>query len=168
MTEFPELRWGRVDGPLRRPAIALAGTTFGSWAIRSLTPLDRRVLTRSNGKYTVLGPIGAPTLLLTTRGRKSGLERTTPLLYARAAPDRLIVVGSNFGQEHHPAWTSNLLADPQVTVTIAGTAVPARATQLHGADADRAFGQLAEEIPVYAAYKQRTDRRIRVFELTPR
>jgi hypothetical protein len=76
--------------------VALTCTQVGSWMIRKLAPVDRRVLQRSRGRYTVLGPLGAPVFLLTTTGRRSGQPRTTPLLCARDGDD-LIVVGSNFG-----------------------------------------------------------------------
>ncbi len=83
-------------------------THVGSWFIRALTPLDRFVIERSRGRYTALGPLGAPTMLLTTRGSVTGLKRTTPLLFARDGDD-ILVAGSNFGQEHHPAWSNNLV-----------------------------------------------------------
>jgi deazaflavin-dependent oxidoreductase (nitroreductase family) len=140
-------------------------TRPGSWLIRTMTPLDRRILVRSRGRYTALGPLGAPVLLLTTTGARSGLPRTTPLLYARDGED-LIVVGSNFGQARHPQWTSNLLAHPQVTVTIGGKDVPARAEQLDGDAASTAYRKLEEVARTYTAYRSRTDRDIRVFRLS--
>jgi deazaflavin-dependent oxidoreductase (nitroreductase family) len=132
--------------------------------IRSLTPLDRRLLTRTRGRYTVLGPIGAPTLLLTTTGAKSGLPRTSPLLYCRDGA-RLLVIGSNFGQARHPAWTANLLAKPEATVTIGGLDIPVRAELLAGAERQRGIDTFIELTRVYAAYLERTDRDIRVFAL---
>lgn len=77
-------------------------TRAGSWTVRTLTPLDRYLLEHSGGRYTVLGPIGAPTMLLTTTGAVSGLSRTTPLLFARDGDD-ILVAGSNFGGMKHPA-----------------------------------------------------------------
>ncbi|MGZ4651034.1 MAG: nitroreductase/quinone reductase family protein, partial [Kineosporiaceae bacterium] len=101
MTAFPDVRWGSDSSRLRGPLTAFASTRAGSWLIRRLTPLDRRLLVRSRGRYTVLGPVGVPLLLLTTTGAKSGLARTTPLVFTRDG-DSLILVGSNFGQERHP------------------------------------------------------------------
>lgn len=164
MTEWPEVRWGSERSILRRPAVALASTRAGSWLIRTLTPLDRRLLIRSRGRFTVLGPVGAPTLLLTTTGAKSGLPRTTPLLYARDG-DALVVVGSNFGQARHPAWTGNLLAHPQAVVTMAGRDIPVVATQLQGEDAERAYASMEALARTYTEYRARTDREIRVFRL---
>ena len=102
---FPDVRWGSDNSLLRKPAIAFASTTFGSWFLRSAAPLDRRLLQRSNGRFTILGPIGAPTVLLTTTGRKSGQPRTSPLLYIRDN-GRLIVVEEQLRPVHPPGMDS--------------------------------------------------------------
>jgi deazaflavin-dependent oxidoreductase (nitroreductase family) len=162
---FPDVRWGSESSRLRRPAAAFGSTRLGSWLVRTLTPLDRKLLIRSRGRYTVLGPIGAPTLLLTTTGAKSGEPRTTPLLYARDG-DGLVVVGSNFGQQHHPAWTGNLIKQPRATVTIGGQDVPVVAELLEGDEAERGYGLMGQVADTYLVYRGRTDRQIRVFRLT--
>jgi deazaflavin-dependent oxidoreductase (nitroreductase family) len=131
-----------------------------------MTPVDRRVLIRSNGRRTMLGPIGAPTLLLETVGRKSGQPRISPLLFARDGSS-VIVVGSNFGQQHHPAWTGNLLAHPDAVVVTGGQRIPVRATLLEGDEAEAAYQKMVDIAVTYAAYRGRTDRQIRVFRLTP-
>lgn len=166
MTQIPDARWGSSDSLLARLATRFASTRPGSWTVRTLMPLDRRVLIRSNGRRTLLGPIGAPTLLLETTGRKSGLPRNSPLLFARDG-DSVVVVGSNFGQSHHPAWTANLLADPHAAVLVGGERIPVTATLLDGAEAEAAYQKMVEVTSVYATYRGRTDRRIRVFRLTP-
>jgi deazaflavin-dependent oxidoreductase (nitroreductase family) len=167
MTTFPDGRWGSDTSILRQPLIALASTKPGSWLIKTLTPLDRKLLIRSRGRYTVLGPIGAPVLLLTTTGVTSGLPRTTPLLFAREG-DSVIVVGSNFGQDKHPAWTGNLIAEPTAVVTLGGKDIPAVAEHLSGDDAEAGYRALIEVAQTYAEYRSRTDRDIRVFRLSRR
>lgn len=162
---FPDVRWGSDRSWLRRPAIKLASTGPGSWLIRTMTPLDRKLLLRTDGRFTMLGPIGAPTILLETTGAKSGLPRVSPLLYARDG-DRLIVVGSNFGQEKHPAWTGNLIKSPDAVVIMAGQRIPVRAELLHGRAAEEAYRLMSELADVYTVYRGRTDREIRVFALT--
>lgn len=164
---FPDVRWGSENSFLRRPGVAFASTRAGSWTIRRLAGVDRRLLERSRGRFTVLGPIGAPTVLLNTIGRKSGQRRTSPLLYIRDG-DRLVVVGSNFGQDHHPAWTSNLLAQPEASVTMAGRDIPVLATQVTGDEKDRLYRKFVELAGAYAVYQGRTDREIRMFVLTRR
>jgi deazaflavin-dependent oxidoreductase (nitroreductase family) len=129
-------------------------------------PLDRRILIRSNGRKTVLGPIGAPVMLLETIGRKSGQPRTSPLLFARDG-DSIVVVGSNFGQAHHPAWTGNLIAHPAAVTVVGGQRIPVTATLLEGAEAESAYQKMVEVTAVYSSYRGRTDRQIRVFRLTP-
>ena len=166
MVDIPEELWGSSETALARLGERFASTRAGSWTIRRLMPLDRRVLVRSQGRRTVLGPIGAPVMLLQTVGRRSGSLRVSPLLFARDG-DSLIVVGSNFGQEHHPAWTGNLLAHPDAVVTIRGTAIPVRARLLEGDEAEEAYQRMIAVTTVYATYRGRTDRPIRVFRLTP-
>jgi deazaflavin-dependent oxidoreductase (nitroreductase family) len=147
--------------------IRFASTRIGSWVVRTLTPLDRYVITRSRGRYTALGPLGAPTMLLTTTGAVTGQTRTTPLLFARDGDD-ILVAGSNFGQEHHPAWSKNLIVHPDATATVGGEAVSVTAELLRGDDAQAGFEKMIEVVPVYAEYRNRTTRAIRVFRLRAR
>lgn len=162
---FPEdVRWGSGSSRLRRPLIAFGSSRAGSRLVKALTPVDRRLLVRSRGRFTVLGPLGLPTMLLTVTGATSGLPRTTPLLYARDGAS-LIVVGSNFGGATHPLWTKNLIANPSCTVTIGGVDAPAVATLLVGAEAEAGYQRMVEVVPTYDVYRTRTDRDIRVFRL---
>ncbi|MCW2544812.1 MAG: nitroreductase [Frankiales bacterium] len=163
---FPDVRWGSEASRLRGPLVAFSCSKPGSWLIRKATPLDRKLLMSSKGKYTVLGPLGIPMLLLTTTGAKSGLPRTTPLVYTRHGGG-LVVVGSNFGQAHHPLWTKNLLAHPDPIVSIGGQEIPAVATLLEGDDAEAAYNAMEAQARTYTEYRSRTDRDIRVFRLTP-
>ncbi|WP_405487518.1 nitroreductase/quinone reductase family protein [Nocardia sp. NBC_00511] len=164
--QFPERIWGSRTSLLSRLGSSFAATKIGSLTIRKLTPLDRRVLERTDGKYTVLGPIGAPVILLTTTGRKSGQPRTTPLLYVHDG-DTLYVIGSNFGQATHPAWTANLLAEPAAVVAIAGSRIPVRASLIEDAERkQRIFEQFEETTEAYTAYRKRTARDLRIFALT--
>lgn len=164
MSAFPDVRWGSERSRFRGPMIRFASTHFGSWAIRTLTPLDRFVIERTHGRYTALGPLGAPTMLLTTTGAATGLARTTPLLFARDGED-IIVTGSNFGQEHHPGWSKNLMVRPDAIATIGGKAIPVTAELLAGDEARAGFEKMIEVVPVYGEYRNRTDRAFRVFRL---
>jgi len=167
MSAFPDVRWGSEDSRLRRPVVWFGSTHVGSWVVRTLTPLDRFVIERSRGRYTALGPLGAPIMLLTTTGAVTGQARTTPLLFARDGDD-ILVAGSNFGQEHHPAWSKNLLVHADALVTIGGTAVPVTAELLTGDEARVGFDKMIDVVPVYAEYRNRTDRAICVFRLRAR
>jgi len=161
---FPDVRWGAERSSLRKPFIALSATTVGSALVKALTPIDRRLLLKSGGRLTVLGPIGAPVLLLTTTGRKSGLLRTTPLLYARDGK-RVCVVGSNFGQSRHPLWSDNLMAHAHATVRIGSTDIEVTATLLEGAERERMWKAFVAVARTYDAYRGRTTRDLRMFAL---
>jgi deazaflavin-dependent oxidoreductase (nitroreductase family) len=134
---------------------------------RRLSAVDRRVHRRTHGRWSVLGRHALPTMLITTTGRKSGLPRTQLLLYAVDGGE-YIVVGSNWGQAHHPAWSENLIAQPAARVTVGDREFGVHATLAAGAERDRLW-QLAQQIwPGYAAYAERADgRQIRIFRLTP-
>lgn len=164
---FPEGRWGSESAPLRGLVDAFAATSLGSRFIRTLVPLDRKLLTRTGGKYTILGPFGLQVLVLTTIGRKSGQRRQSPLIYTRDEK-RLYLFASNFGQAAHPAWSSNLLANPDAWVTMGGKEIPVVATGLSGAEYEHAYQLFMTYLKAYPAYRERTDREIRVFALDRR
>lgn len=166
MAEIPDEAWGNPDSVLARVAVRFASTKVGSWTVRTLMPLDRRLLIRSEGRRTILGPVGAPTMLLETIGRKSGQPRISPLLFARDGGS-IVVVGSNFGQQHHPAWTGNLLANPVAVAIVRGRRFAVRAERLAGEEAEAAYQLMVGVASTYASYRGRTDREIRVFRLTP-
>lgn len=164
---FPDARWGSESSPLRPVIDAFAASAFGSRCIRALVPLDRRLLSATKGRYTALGPFGLQVLVLTTIGRKSGQRRQSPLIYTRDG-HRLYLFGSNFGQSAHPAWSSNLLANPDAWVTLGGEEIPVRATLLSGDEYDHACELFMKYLKAYPAYRTRTDREIRVFALDRR
>lgn len=134
---------------------------------RRLSPVDRRLYQLTRGRWSVIGRSSLPTLLLTTTGRTSGLPRTQPLLYAGDG-DAYIVVGSNWGQAHHPAWSANLLAQPAARVTLGDREFDVRAALVAGAERDRLWPLMEKIWPGYTAYAERAEGRpIRIFRLTP-
>jgi deazaflavin-dependent oxidoreductase (nitroreductase family) len=161
--DFPDARWGSDHGLWAAVGRRFVGTTAGSALVRRLVPWDRTLLRRSNGRYTALGPFGVPLLLLTTTGARSGQPRTTPLVFLRRGP-ALLLAGSNFGQSHHPAWSTNLLAHPEAQVNIGGERVAVRSRLLDGAERQAAW-ELFRAAGPYGVYETRTDRTIRVFAL---
>jgi deazaflavin-dependent oxidoreductase (nitroreductase family) len=107
---------------------------------------------------------GTTTLLLTTTGRRSGKERTAPLIY-REDGDRYVVVASKGGAPEHPGWYENLAADPNVTVQVRGDRFPARAHTAGPDERPRLWRLMTEVWPDYDAYQQKTDREIPVVVL---
>jgi deazaflavin-dependent oxidoreductase (nitroreductase family) len=110
---------------------------------------------------------GRRLLLLTTRGRRSGREYTTPVAYTRDG-ERLLVYASQGGSPDHPDWYQNLVANPSVTVEVGSERYEAVATPLQGAERDREFAAQAERSPRFAQYQEKTDRVIPVVALTRR
>ena len=107
---------------------------------------------------------GTQTLLLTTRGRKSGEERTTPLIYQPHGDDYL-VVASKGGSPEPPDWFQNLSEQPEVGVQVLGDRFRARARTATPEEKPAMWEQMVGHWPPYEDYQQRTDRDIPVVVL---
>ena len=110
---------------------------------------------------------GTSTLLLTTKGRKSGESRTTPLIYGRAGDD-FVVVASKGGADEPPAWYLNLSEEPNVEVQVRDDRFPARARDATPEEKPELWERMVGEWPDYDAYQRRTDREIPVVVLQRR
>jgi len=108
---------------------------------------------------------GTTTLLLTTKGRKSGEERTTPLIYRPVGDDAYAIVASKGGAPKPPAWYLNLVADPEVGVQVKGDRFTARARTAGPDERPHLWRELAEVWPDYDEYQKKTDREIPVVVL---
>jgi len=131
-----------------------------------VVPADRVVARLTRGKLITFGVDELPTLLLTTTGRRSGKPRSVPILYL-ADGDSWVVAGSNFGQEQHPAWSANLLANPEASVVVRGKSVTVRAHLAEGAERERLLAALKGLWPAFAKYEEWSHRTLRIFRLTP-
>jgi deazaflavin-dependent oxidoreductase (nitroreductase family) len=109
---------------------------------------------------------GAPTLLLTTKGRKTGKSRTTPLIFARDA-ERYLIVASQGGAPTHPLWYLNLQETPEVTVQVKGEVFRASAQTADASEKPRLWKVVTETWPNYDVYQERTDRVIPLVTLQP-
>lgn len=118
---------------------------------------------RANAGMITSGPLaGAPGILLTITGAKTGRHYLTPLLYTRDG-DRYVVAASKGGAPEHPDWYHNLTTNPEVTAEVDGETFAARATEVHGDERDRLYAAHAEQLPAFRKYQDRTERRIPVF-----
>lgn len=109
---------------------------------------------------------GAPTLVLTTTGRRSGEPRQSALIYARDGDDYLIVASVG-GSPKHPAWYLNLLADPHARLQVKAEHLDVVAHTATDEEKPRLWKIVNETWPNYDAYQERTDRVIPVVVLTP-
>ncbi|MEV7092976.1 nitroreductase family deazaflavin-dependent oxidoreductase [Amycolatopsis sp. NPDC051045] len=102
---------------------------------------------------------GWPTLLLTTRGRKTGKLRRTALIYGQDGR-RHLLVASNAGSPAHPAWYLNLVAQPEVTVQDRGDTFTARARTATAEEKTRLWPVMTSIFPLYDTYQAQADREI--------
>lgn len=120
----------------------------------------------TRGRVSILDVAGLPNLMLTVRGRKSGIPRSTPLLaIPRPGGRSHLIAGSNFGGPVQPVWVLNLEANPEAEITVKGRTYPVHARLLEGDERAIAWREMLAVWPNYAHYEQRTDRTIKVFEL---
>lgn len=108
-----------------------------------------------------------PMLLLTTTGSRSGLPRETPLATVPRADGTYLVVGSNFAQQSHPAWTSNLLANPEASILFHGRRQTVITRLLEADEREECWHQALRWYPGWSRYRELTDREFRMFELVP-
>jgi deazaflavin-dependent oxidoreductase (nitroreductase family) len=147
----------------QRSVVRFAGTPAGARIFaRVAPPLDRVVFKATGGRATLASWLaGIPVVMLTTTGRRSGRRISTPIL-AVPEGDAFVMVGSNFGQAHHPAWVHNLRADPRAWVD--GREV--RAEEVEGPERDRLMALAGDIYPGFPAYVDRAaPRRIAVMRL---
>jgi deazaflavin-dependent oxidoreductase (nitroreductase family) len=110
---------------------------------------------------------GTTILLLTTIGRRSGQERTTPLIH-RVDDGRWVIVASKGGSPANPLWFENLMADPEPTIQVKDEVIPVRADVAQGEERERLWKLMTEVWPPYDEYQTRTDREIPVVVLSRR
>jgi deazaflavin-dependent oxidoreductase (nitroreductase family) len=116
-------------------------------------------------RFPRAGILGADTLVLTTRGRTSGLPRSTPVYYVRQG-EHLYIAASFAGRDAPPSWYLNLVADPQVEVDVTGERGGYLARVLSPDEAASIWPMLMAVYHPFARYQRRTSRRIPVIELT--
>ena len=113
--------------------------------------------------------LGFNTLVLTTVGRKSGAERTTPVGWFPGPDGSWLIVASAAGAKGNPAWYYNLAAHPgQVQIEVEGRTVAVVAEQLHGTERAQAWQQITAASPRFAQYQTKTDRELPIIRLVPR
>jgi deazaflavin-dependent oxidoreductase (nitroreductase family) len=126
---------------------------------------DRLLIRLTRGRVTLAGLAGLPELVLIVTGRRTGLPRSTPVLYV-PHEGRYLVAGSNWGGPTLPAWVHNLQAAGEAEVRIRDRRQRVRARRVRGEERARLWPVMVRTWPNYEKYAARTDREIPVFELT--
>jgi F420H(2)-dependent quinone reductase len=160
--ETGDIRRSTWSAILRR----LGATRIGVWVIKHVvSPLDRWIYQRTGGQRVALGKPLGPLLLLTTTGRRTGKEHTTPVYYLRDEY-RLVLCNVNPGFEHPNPWTLNLRANPLARVQIGSEKGIYQAREASLAEVERYWPQLVQVWPAYQTLYGRSGQRL-IFLLEP-
>ena len=154
---------------LRRTVQRFGASRPGSWFFaRVLHHLDRVVYRLTRGRTTLAGVLsGLPVVMLTTTGAKSGRESTVPILGFEEG-EAVVVVASNYGQAHHPAWYHNLRAHPRARLAVRGVWREVVVEELESPERERYLAIASEIYPGFPRYEKRAaPRRISVFRFIP-
>ena len=152
------------SGRVARLVQRIAGSrTFARIGPRVAPRVDRLVHRLSGGRVMVSQGM-LPVLMLTTVGARTGQLRTAPLATVLLDGD-FYVVASNFGREHHPAWSANLIAHPEARVSYRGDEFEVRAELLEPEEKAAVWPRLTELWPLFDEYAARSGRNLRVFRL---
>jgi deazaflavin-dependent oxidoreductase (nitroreductase family) len=144
----------------------LGATRTGVWIIKHvISPLDHQLYQRTGGQRVALGKPLGPLLLLTTTGRRTGKEHTTPVYYLRDG-NRLVLCNVNPGFEHPNPWTLNLRANPLARVQIGSEWSIYQAHEASQAEVDHYWTQLVQVWPAYETFYRRSGQRL-IFLLEP-
>ncbi|HET9614119.1 MAG TPA: nitroreductase family deazaflavin-dependent oxidoreductase [Candidatus Limnocylindrales bacterium] len=120
---------------------------------------------RAHGGRPASGPMaGKPLMILTTKGAKSGEDRTAIVTYHKDG-DAWIIAASKGGAPEHPAWFHNLRAHPDVTAEVDNEVFPVRAREATGPERDRLWNDHVAQLPEFGEYPKKTDRVIPMFVL---
>jgi deazaflavin-dependent oxidoreductase (nitroreductase family) len=132
--------------------------------MRWLNKLAIRRIRRKGGTF-----MGINTLLLTTIGRKSGLERTSPVGWFPGTDGDWLIVASAGGGVKNPQWYHNLAAHPdKVRIEVEDRMVAVVAEQLHDAERAAAWQQITAAVPRFVQYQRKTDRELPIIRLVAR
>lgn len=134
--------------------------------LKAINVVHRAVLRATGGRIGGRAK-NMPVLELVTTGRKSGARRSVLLTSPLQEGDTFVVVASRGGDDHHPAWYLNVVAEPSVEVVIGGRSRPMRASVPTGDERARLWEAVTARQPHYAGYQGRTEREIPLVVLEP-
>lgn len=126
--------------------------------------INRRVIEQFRAGGEIEGMHRDRLLLLTTTGARTGMARTTPMMFERDG-DRVLVMASNAGARKPPDWYANVVANPAVQVEIGDETYPATATVLTGAERERLWAMITTANPFFVDHQKKADRQIPVVAL---
>ncbi len=135
--------------------------------LKAMSSTHRAVLRLSGGRL-LRTTFGMQTVELHTVGRKSGQPRTTMLTAPVLSDDQVVLVASKGGDDRDPDWYRNLMANPQIELTIAGQRKAMLARRASAEEKAELWPAIVAAYKGYADYQRRTEREIPVVICTPR
>jgi len=147
---------------------ACAGSKPGTWIILNIASrFDPLWLRATHGRFSASNLLGFSALLLTSVGAKTGLPRSTALVFSRDG-DRLVILASKGGMTTYPGWYHNLKAHPEAEVLLDGHSRTYTSYEAIGEECERLWAMACENYSGYAVYQKRAgDRHIPIMVLTP-
>lgn len=130
-------------------------------------PTAEKGWAKLNRGRTPLSGVLVPSLVLHSIGAKSGFERESALMYCPEPEGVMLVTGSNFARDSHPAWTANLAAHPDAAVTVKGKRIAVHATRIPDDKLDETWSYIEKQWPGYRGYERTSGRTLRIFRLVP-
>jgi len=156
---------------LPRPIRVLVGKVARSRWFRRVGPrcMPRleAVASRLTGGRLVVSGLLMPALVLFSTGAKTGQRRKTELMCVPDG-DTWLITGSNFARENHPAWTYNLLANPEAEIRYRGRDIPVVAAPVPDCEREAVWETLQRQWPDYREYEVTSGRKLRIFRLARR
>ncbi len=146
---------------------AIFSSKPGTWIVLNIgSHFDPFWLRVTHGRFSAGSLLGFPSLLLTTIGAKTGLPRSTALVFTRAG-DRLVIVASRGGMDRHPGWYHNLKAHPEAEVLLNGRSSTYTSYEATGEEREHLWAVACDNYSGYTAYQKRAgDRKIPIMVLT--
>ncbi len=151
-----------VDGAAGRASLpGVYGPSPTSWVRDQVSKIE------AAGDTAAVSIYGLPVMLLTMRGRSTGLVRKVPLVRVEEG-GRYAAVGSRGGAPTDPKWVANLRADPDILLQDGTTVLPVRARELRGSEREEWWQRCVGVFGDFAAYQTKTSRIFPMFVLEPR
>jgi len=168
VARIPDFDPRQTPSPIKRRMISLTLSRPGTWFYMNVASrLDPWLVRATGGRLdSSFGMV--PILLVTTRGARSGQERTVPLLYFTDSGN-VILMASSFGRPRYPAWYHNLKANPEATLYRRGVKARYRAEEVEGPERDRLYDLANQVYSGYSDYEERVEgtRHVPVMRLSP-
>ena len=137
---------------------------IGAWCLEN----GHRTLHRLSGGRFPKRLMGMEPIELHVKGLKSGITRNTMLTAPICEDDRIVVVASKGGHSDHPDWYKNLVANPEIEITVRGRTAPYLARTADAAEKAELWPRITATYKGYASYQSHTERNIPVVICTPR